>query len=246
MPARSSSRGAASAAPSLDELAEKIKALNEKADSSQLSHALKVGDLLIQAKTQVPHGQWETWVRETLGMARTTSALYMRLAAANVRGSAHFKSISEADRATRKPRKEQPPAKERKAGPTLAGKRRHQARMGRTDAKRNGRPLGFWEIGWDVSRLVYALAGWKVEAVDLGEDNVATMLTVEEDLLYLYDWMDDTITLIHSRIGEDKLRNQIKKLRDKTVANGCTVEEAEAAARAADRLQRKVDNRLAA
>lgn len=133
-----------------------------------------------------------------------------------------------------------------KPKPTFAGKRRHQVKMGRTEAKRNGRPLAFWEIAWDASRLVYALAGWKVEDVDLAEDNVETMLETEEDLLYLYDWLDDTIALIHSRLGEDKLRKQIGKLRAKTVANGCTSEEEEAAARAADRLQRKVDNQLTA
>lgn len=136
--------------------------------------------------------------------------------------------------------------KPRKAAPTLAGKRQRLARLGRTEAKRNGRPMGFWEIGWDISRLVYAVAGWKVETVDLDEDNIDTMLSVEEDLLYLYDWIDDTISLIHSRLGEDKLRSQIQKLRSKTVENGATVEEAEAASRAADRLQRKINNQLAA
>ena len=136
------------------------------------------------------------------------------------------------------------PGKPKKQGPSLAGKRRHQAKMGRVEARRNGRPLGFWEIGWDVSRLVYALAGWPVEEADLSEENVDTMLSVEEDLLYLYDWMDDTVSLIHSRLGEQRLRGQLRKLEAKTVENGCTVEEADAATRAAARLRRKINNRL--
>ena len=42
--------------------------------------ALIVGKMLIQAKAQVKHGEWDTWVTENCSMAIRTASAYMRLA----------------------------------------------------------------------------------------------------------------------------------------------------------------------
>ena len=120
-----------------------------------------------------------------------------------------------------------------------------KAKLARVTATRNGEPVAFWETGWQITRLVYDLAAWHVESVPLDYDNTNAMLSVEEDLLYLYDWIDETLSLIHSRIGEHGMRQTLRKLQAKTVENGCTPAEAEAARRAAARLQRKINNALA-
>jgi hypothetical protein len=43
-------------------------------------HAIEAGALLIEAKTQVPHGQWLPWLAEHCTMAERTAQLYMRVA----------------------------------------------------------------------------------------------------------------------------------------------------------------------
>jgi hypothetical protein len=178
-----------------------------------------------------------------------TAALWIQLAdPSNLVSTRGCSNIEEAIRVIRGPRKPRSTSESssKKAKPTPAGKRMHAAKLARADAKRNGRPIPFWEIGWEVSKMVYGLASWKVEDVPLDYDNMNAMATVEEDLLYLYDWMDETLALIHSRMGEHGMRQQLRKLQARTVENGCTPEEAANAARAAQRLQRKIDNVLEA
>jgi hypothetical protein len=45
-----------------------------------LDHAMRAGDLLIQAKALVGHGNWLLWFREHCHMAERTAQVYMRLA----------------------------------------------------------------------------------------------------------------------------------------------------------------------
>lgn len=245
--------GAASAAPSLSELAGQIRACMAQADLTALSLAREVGGLLREAKERVTKGKWRNWLEKNFPQHPTYANLYMRIAdPANEDRVSSCRSVADAKAALADPKKVAARAKNSeprtptKAKPTPAGKRMRAARMARADAKRNGRPVPFWEIGWEVSKMVYGLASWKVEDVPLDYDNMNAMATVEEDLLYLYDWMDETLALIHSRMGEHGMRQQLRKLQARTVANGCTPEEAANAARAAGRLQRKIDNVLEA
>jgi hypothetical protein len=224
-----------------------------QADRMALDHAVEVGALLIQAKARVKRGQWRPWLAKNFSQHPTLATLYMRIAdPANEERVLRCKTIRDARVALRDPAKAEaraktdPPHESKRSKPTPAGKRMRAARMARADAKRDGRPVAFWEIGWEVSKMVYGLASWKVEDVPLDYDNMNAMATVEEDLLYLYDWMDETLSLIHSRMGEHGMRQQLRKLQARTVANGCTPEEAANAARAAQRLQRKIDNVLEA
>jgi hypothetical protein len=90
--------GAASAAPILDGLAIKIRnelAAIEEDNQSALTHALRAGELLTQAKGQCSHGEWLPWLHSNFPGHQTTAADYMRLAANKVH-ALNFKSIREA------------------------------------------------------------------------------------------------------------------------------------------------------
>jgi hypothetical protein len=45
-----------------------------------MTHALNVGDLLLQAKETCKHGQWLPWLREHVAFSERTAQGYMRLA----------------------------------------------------------------------------------------------------------------------------------------------------------------------
>jgi hypothetical protein len=47
---------------------------------SSVVHAMAAGDLLIEAKAQVPHGQWLLWFNKNCTMSERTGQLYMKLA----------------------------------------------------------------------------------------------------------------------------------------------------------------------
>jgi hypothetical protein len=68
---------------SLADLAARIKIEHEAtADSlkSSVEHAMAAGDLLIEAKAQLKHGQWLPWLTEHCAMSERTAQLYMRTA----------------------------------------------------------------------------------------------------------------------------------------------------------------------
>lgn len=69
--------------PSLDELTAQIQeALNESEWFLQKSvvAAVKAGELLIAAKEQVKHGQWQQWLEAELKLNKRTAQGYMKLA----------------------------------------------------------------------------------------------------------------------------------------------------------------------
>ena len=43
-------------------------------------HALRAGELLLEAKTVLPHGQWLPWLNENCTFSERTAQLYMRIA----------------------------------------------------------------------------------------------------------------------------------------------------------------------
>src|SRR5512145_2301019 len=68
---------------SLAHLAGRIKAEHEATAAAlkdSVAHAMAAGDLLIEAKAQVPHGQWLPWLQEHCAMSERTAQLYMRTA----------------------------------------------------------------------------------------------------------------------------------------------------------------------
>src|ERR1700730_11575687 len=68
---------------SLAGLAERIK-MEQEAPAGALKrsveHAIAAGDLLIEAKAQVPHGYWLPWLEANCAMSERTAQLYIRIA----------------------------------------------------------------------------------------------------------------------------------------------------------------------
>jgi hypothetical protein len=50
-----------------------------RAAQSALQHALEAGRLLAEAKATIPHGSWESYVKDSCGIAPRTASLYQRL-----------------------------------------------------------------------------------------------------------------------------------------------------------------------
>jgi hypothetical protein len=59
---------------------EQALAIAQSAQQSALQHARRCGELLLQAKRQIPHGGWETWREANLQLSSSTASLYQRVA----------------------------------------------------------------------------------------------------------------------------------------------------------------------
>jgi len=70
---------------SLADLAARIKTEHEAAEScmrESLKHSINAGNLLLEAKAQLKHGQWLRWLRDHVEISTRTAQLYMQLAKA--------------------------------------------------------------------------------------------------------------------------------------------------------------------
>lgn len=68
---------------SLADLAARISAEHEAAENAYqcgVEHALQCGALLLEAKEQVPHGQWLPWLQTNCSVSPRSARLYMQLA----------------------------------------------------------------------------------------------------------------------------------------------------------------------
>ena len=68
---------------SLPDLAARIRAEHEAVDQSlksSVAHAMAAGDMLIEAKSLVKHGQWLPWLKDHCTISERTAQLYMRCA----------------------------------------------------------------------------------------------------------------------------------------------------------------------
>jgi hypothetical protein len=68
---------------SLADLAARINAEHEAAGGAlkrSLQHAIAAGELLLEAKAQIKHGQWLPWLKEHCQISERTARLYMRVA----------------------------------------------------------------------------------------------------------------------------------------------------------------------
>ena len=67
----------------LPDLAARIRAEHAGALSAakrSVEHAIAAGELLIEAKAQLKHGQWLPWLRDHCDMSERTARAYMRVA----------------------------------------------------------------------------------------------------------------------------------------------------------------------
>src|SRR5262249_46840075 len=68
---------------SLADLAARIRAEHEQvvvALARGIKHAINAGELLLEAKAQIKHGQWLSWLSEHCAVSERTAQLYMRIA----------------------------------------------------------------------------------------------------------------------------------------------------------------------
>jgi hypothetical protein len=68
---------------SLTDLASRIKTEHAAVDAAlkrSVEHAMSTGELLLEAKTQIKHGQWLKWLQENCGLSTRMAQNYMRLA----------------------------------------------------------------------------------------------------------------------------------------------------------------------
>jgi hypothetical protein len=75
---------------SLPELAARIRAEHEATSSAiknSVAHGIAVGELLLEAKAKVPHGQWLPWLAENCAMSERTARNYMRLVRLGVKSA---------------------------------------------------------------------------------------------------------------------------------------------------------------
>ena len=88
------------AAPSLDDLAQRIKTEHQEiigAKRNIVERAMKAGDLLIQAKANAGHGNWLNWLKANcVGISERTANVYMKLAEgrATIERPGRFRSAS--------------------------------------------------------------------------------------------------------------------------------------------------------
>lgn len=67
----------------LPDLAARIRAAHDGARAAakrSVEHAIAAGELLIEAKAQLKHGQWLPWLRDHCDMSDRTARAYMRVA----------------------------------------------------------------------------------------------------------------------------------------------------------------------
>jgi hypothetical protein len=84
----------------LGELATRIKKLHSAvvdAGRSVVQSGIAAGDALIQAKRQLPHGQWLPWLKDNCGVSERRAQDYMKLAANRHKIEAAMKSAAGAD-----------------------------------------------------------------------------------------------------------------------------------------------------
>jgi len=98
-------RGELAVGRPLKELVPLIKYELQAGDAAGIEHFRKAGEYLLEARTQVVHGEWGGWVARNFHRKRSQVNEYMRLAreSANNRRAGNFKTLSEFSRPDRQP-----------------------------------------------------------------------------------------------------------------------------------------------
>jgi hypothetical protein len=83
---------------------EKVRPLNvlvplikhelEEGNQAGLAHYRRAGEMLIEAKTQVPRGEWLAWLEKNFHLGALSAQVYMKLARKNIAGEV-FETLSE-------------------------------------------------------------------------------------------------------------------------------------------------------
>jgi hypothetical protein len=134
----------------------------------------------------------------------------------------------------------------KKSGPTRTSKRLHEIGVKRRASRNSGDPAILWDTAYQIGKLTSLLESVDIEDIELDQHSLDTVNDLHDDMLFLQDWMDQTIGAVQARLGDYGIRRKIDALRAKTVANGCEPEEEALAQRAASRLERRLEARLGA
>ena len=129
-----------------------------------------------------------------------------------------------------------------------AGSRRHAATQKRAQARKDGLIYGyFWDTCVELAKATGYLEsiGQDLDYLALDEHSLLTVSDLLEDLARLQVFQNSVYATVQNKLGENNVREKIRKLRAKTVANGCTVEEADLARQKADVLEQNLRHKLA-
>jgi hypothetical protein len=83
---------------SLTDLAARIQTWHQAVEAAlkdSVHHAIEAGDLLIEAKAQLKHGQWRAWLHEHCKVTERTAQRYMRLARNRLAIEAKYDTVSD-------------------------------------------------------------------------------------------------------------------------------------------------------
>src|SRR5262249_36809736 len=81
-----------------------LKQAREAAERASLPYYRAAGEKLIEAKSQIGHGEFQLWVKGRFGISQETATRYMRLAEyAEKSGTPEFSSLSDFIRQTSNP-----------------------------------------------------------------------------------------------------------------------------------------------
>lgn len=129
-----------------------------------------------------------------------------------------------------------------------AGSRRHEATRKRAQARRDGLIYGyFWDTCVELAKATSYLEaiGLDLDHLALDEHSLLTVSDLLEDLARLQVFQNNVYDAVQNKLGENNVRERIRKLREKTVANGCTAEEAYLSQQKADVLEQNLRHKLA-
>ena len=73
-----------------------------------MAHYRKAGELLLEAKEQVEHGEWTNWVSHNFSLSKRTAEIYMDLASEEKRSALRFSSLTDFVQKTSNPNYNKP------------------------------------------------------------------------------------------------------------------------------------------
>jgi hypothetical protein len=219
-------KGAAQAAPTLDELAAQLREESKAAAEADLERALRLGELLVKAKPKVARGGWGGWLKLNFAGHPTTARDYMRLAEKDKRVRAlACSSVREALAAIREPSKSSPSKKPRRE----AGKRLRKMREVDESRLRNARI--------NIMKMVGILEGIDLPDLDLRGADPDTIREIHEELSILAEWLDRSLDAVGAEMNDLQKQETIRKLREGM--NGRTDAEVVTMRRLVEKLEHK-------
>jgi hypothetical protein len=226
----SDSKGAAKAAPTLDELAAAIREESKAGEEADLTRAIRLGEMLRQAREKVSRGGWRIWLETNYVGSPATARRQMRIADPKKRPRVDAcKSVREAEAAISKktPVDRPPKRKAREAGKRLRA----------LHALKREKDSNLVNARINIVKMVGLLEGIDLPTYGFGDADDETVKEIHDELSILFVWLDRSLKIATAAMSQQKLDEKIRKLREDTT--GRSPDEIETALRLAARLERK-------